>query len=218
MVRSQYDRSSSQVKRRNDVLNSIRIRSIFRRIASNEFDKQLNVHVAMDNTLILDDIRKMRIEMKKYKTKFFSSQFEGKLSQNTMTVETIQRKPNENAKKSWKPLVIIIPLRLGLNDVNVEYIDQLKVKLRRFSSFKKCFVFFVFSSAFNYLKRWVSSVENRITLIISLVMLKMMNYCIWILTLHKCTSTQQWRKTTRLFIVIESIEWNFPLWIRRWRS
>jgi len=82
------------------------IAQVLRRIASNEFDKQLNVHVAMDNTLILDDIRK--------------------LSQNTTTVETIQRKTNENPKKSWKPLVIIIPLRLGLNDVNVEYIDQLK--------------------------------------------------------------------------------------------
>ncbi len=29
----------------------------FRRIASNEFDKQVHVHVAMDNTLILDEIR-----------------------------------------------------------------------------------------------------------------------------------------------------------------
>jgi hypothetical protein len=30
---------------------------LFRRIASNEFDKQVNVHVAMDNTLVLDEIR-----------------------------------------------------------------------------------------------------------------------------------------------------------------
>ena len=30
----------------------------FRRIASNEFDKQVNVHVAMDNTLVLDEIRR----------------------------------------------------------------------------------------------------------------------------------------------------------------
>jgi hypothetical protein len=36
-------------------------------------------------------------------------------------------KSNES-QNNWKPLVIIIPLRLGLNDVNTEYIEQLKVQ------------------------------------------------------------------------------------------
>jgi len=34
--------------------------SVCRRIASNEFDKQVHVHVAMDNTLILNEIRSLR--------------------------------------------------------------------------------------------------------------------------------------------------------------
>jgi hypothetical protein len=36
-------------------------------------------------------------------------------------------KKSNDIQNSWKPLVIIIPLRLGLNDVNAEYVDQLKV-------------------------------------------------------------------------------------------
>ena len=87
-------------------------RLVSRRIASNEFDKRINVHVAMDNTLILDDIRKIEAKPN--------------------DVETNPRRNTDATKKSWKPLVIIIPLRLGLNEVNVEYIDQIKVNRRVF--------------------------------------------------------------------------------------
>jgi len=77
------------------------IAQVLRRIASNEFDKQVHVHVAMDNTLILDEIRKL------------------------CQIPNLITKSNDS-QNIWKPLVIIIPLRLGLNDVNAEYIDQIK--------------------------------------------------------------------------------------------
>lgn len=34
-----------------------------------------------------------------------------------------------DCQTQWKPLVIIIPLRLGLNSVNTEYIEQIKVQM-----------------------------------------------------------------------------------------
>ena len=59
MVWSEHDRSSTSVetmKTRSIVFLCI-ISVRCRRIASNEFDRQVNVHVAMDNTIVLDDIR-----------------------------------------------------------------------------------------------------------------------------------------------------------------
>ncbi|CAF1093207.1 unnamed protein product [Adineta steineri] len=85
------------------------IAQVLRRIASNEFEKQVNVHVAMDNTLVLDEIRKL-------------CQINSKVRKTT--------KKTNDTQNGWKPLVVIIPLRLGLSDVNVEYIDQLKLCLR----------------------------------------------------------------------------------------
>jgi hypothetical protein len=60
----------------------------------------------MDNTLVLDEIRK--------------------LCQTNSKIHQIIKKSNDT-QNNWKPLVIIIPLRLGLHHVNTEYIDQLKV-------------------------------------------------------------------------------------------
>jgi hypothetical protein len=39
-------------------------------------------------------------------------------------------KKSNDTQNAWKPLVIIIPLRLGLSEVNTEYIDQLKVLIQ----------------------------------------------------------------------------------------
>jgi uncharacterized membrane protein YhaH (DUF805 family) len=56
MVWSEYNCSSTSVEEIYFLNNYIFI-YLSRRIASNEFDKQVHVHVAMDNTLILDEIR-----------------------------------------------------------------------------------------------------------------------------------------------------------------
>jgi hypothetical protein len=52
--------------------------------------------------------------------------FQGKLCQINSKVRKTTKKSNDT-QSGWKPLVVIIPLRLGLSDVNTEYIDQLKV-------------------------------------------------------------------------------------------
>ncbi|XP_053959172.1 cysteine protease ATG4B [Anastrepha ludens] len=53
------------------------------------------VHVAMDNTIVTDDIYSLCLE-------------------------------NPNNEDTWKPLLLIIPLRLGLSDINPIYIPALK--------------------------------------------------------------------------------------------
>uniref|UniRef100_U5EYR5 Cysteine protease n=1 Tax=Corethrella appendiculata TaxID=1370023 RepID=U5EYR5_9DIPT len=65
-----------------------------------KFDEwsKLVIHVALDNTIAIDEINQLCIDKK---------------------------------DDSWKPLLLIIPLRLGLNEINPIYIDALK----------KCFEF-----------------------------------------------------------------------------
>ena len=58
---------------------------------------------------------------------YSSSEIAGALCQIPSKVRSGTKKSNETPPNTWRPLVIIIPLRLGLSDVNTEYIDQLKV-------------------------------------------------------------------------------------------
>lgn len=58
MVWSEYNRSSPSVEQKQ--LIRFEFNFIFRRIATNEFDKQVNVHVAMDNTIVLEEIRSLK--------------------------------------------------------------------------------------------------------------------------------------------------------------
>lgn len=76
----------------------------------------------MDNTLILDEIRSFFFSRTFFLITKKCFLFKGKMCQ----IPNLIKKSND-IQNSWKPLVIIIPLRLGLNDVNSEYIEQLKV-------------------------------------------------------------------------------------------
>jgi hypothetical protein len=116
----------------------------------------------MDNTLVLDEIRSFFLS--KNVIKHFS--FQGKLCQINSKVRKTTKKSNET-QSGWKPLVIIIPLRLGLSDVNMEYISQLKVFISTIPDSRLNQI--SFSYAFDYLKHLVVLVENQIMRIISLV-------------------------------------------------
>ncbi len=80
------------------------------------------------------------------------------------------RKTTKNSNEiqnGWKPLIIIIPLRLGLSDVNTEYIDQLKVFF--LLEIESNYSLISFSYVFDCLKHLVVLVANQIMHIISLV-------------------------------------------------
>ncbi|XP_017494808.1 PREDICTED: cysteine protease ATG4A-like [Rhagoletis zephyria] len=81
------------------------------------YDKvnDIHVHVAMDNMVFIDDIKrfcksKIRLESMR-------------LATSTLAVEATEL--NESADY-WRPLVLFIPLRLGLTDINPLYFRSLK--------------------------------------------------------------------------------------------
>lgn len=153
MVWSEYHRSSTSVNERIDHFFSP-IKGRFRRIASNEFDKQVNVHVAMDNTIVLDEIRALIVQISAENPFFLSP---GKLCQINSNVPATTNKKSTDTQNGWKPLVIIIPLRLGLSEVNMEYIDQLKVSFREMEGNP---IRYDFSYAFDCLKPSDASAES----------------------------------------------------------
>lgn len=67
----------------------------------------ITIHVALDNTLIVNDIlRQCKVE-------------------GGTTVEV-----DDEEQSQWKPLLLLIPLRLGLNEINSVYINGLKTSLK----------------------------------------------------------------------------------------
>lgn len=68
---------------------------------------RLVVHVAMDNILIMDDVRQL-----------CSTPF-GPLKSSSPL-------PNDSQKSAWNPLILIVPLRLGLTNLNPVYFHALK--------------------------------------------------------------------------------------------
>ena len=82
----------------------------------------------MDNTLVLDEIRKLvPIDMCSARTSLVDKLYQN----NAKPLQPCLLKTGDSSKK-WKPLVIIIPLRLGLHGVNAEYIEQLQVDRSHF--------------------------------------------------------------------------------------
>ncbi|KAI4488764.1 hypothetical protein M0802_011274 [Mischocyttarus mexicanus] len=71
----------------------------------------ITIHVALDNALIVNDIlRQCRVE-------------------GGTTVEVDGKEPLK-APSQWKPLLLLIPLRLGLNEINPVYLDGLKTSFK----------------------------------------------------------------------------------------
>lgn len=48
---------------------------------------------------------------------------------------------SEQETALWKPLVLLIPLRLGLSDINEAYIETLKVRLHHTYIFSKSILY-----------------------------------------------------------------------------
>ncbi|XP_052784203.1 cysteine protease ATG4B-like isoform X2 [Mya arenaria] len=98
---------------------------------------QLAVHVAMDNSVIQDDIKCLckchhgddlgKCSVRRSRKS--SLQRESEYIQHTDKVSTPASPARGGAEvnpKIWKPLLLIIPLRLGLTDTNVVYVESLK--------------------------------------------------------------------------------------------
>ncbi|KAL4219919.1 Cysteine protease atg4b [Mactra antiquata] len=102
----------------------------------------LVIHVAMDNTVIQDDIKCLckcrhgddlgKCELRKSKKtqsgdcepNFINYSASSSEASNTSDHQHISNTDVDTTK--WKPLLLIIPLRLGLTDTNVVYVESLK--------------------------------------------------------------------------------------------
>lgn len=64
-----------------------------------------------------------------------------------LCILTEQTPKSNMSKKSWKPLVLVIPLRLGISTINPAYVQGVKVSnLKHFVYFYGFFTLFVFFS------------------------------------------------------------------------
>jgi len=107
------------------------IAQVLKRIAVYDRWSDVVIHVALDNLVVLDEIRKA---CKASAPSSSSEEDSGEIPKNVTFSNFVNdgdEKGNETAAQSkWRPLFLVIPLRLGLTEINPIY----------FSSIKKCFM------------------------------------------------------------------------------
>ncbi|KAM9041635.1 cysteine protease ATG4A isoform 5-T5 [Megaptera novaeangliae] len=82
----------------------------------------LAVYVSMDNTVVIEDIKKM------CRTLPLSAETAAESPPESLNASTQSKGPSA-CSPAWKPLLLIVPLRLGINQINPVYVD----------AFKECF-------------------------------------------------------------------------------
>ena len=70
---------------------------VIRKLTAYDLSNDLAVHVALDNTIVIDDAKEAAAN---------------------------------SDKKQWRPLLLVVPLRLGLTDINPIYFADLKVRFQ----------------------------------------------------------------------------------------
>ncbi|KAG8508275.1 Cysteine protease ATG4B, partial [Galemys pyrenaicus] len=80
----------------------------------------LAVHIAMDNTVVMDDIRRL------CRSSLASAGAAAGPSDASRHCNGCPAGPEADRPAPWRPLVLLIPLRLGLTDINEAYVETLK--------------------------------------------------------------------------------------------
>uniref|UniRef100_A0A8C5RBX6 Cysteine protease n=1 Tax=Laticauda laticaudata TaxID=8630 RepID=A0A8C5RBX6_LATLA len=98
------------------------VAQVLKKLATFDIWSSLAVHIAMDNTVVIEEIRRLckpncpcsgASAFPSAESDFLSNGYpDGDESTNSLLL--------------WKPLVLLIPLRLGLTDINEAYIETLK--------------------------------------------------------------------------------------------
>lgn len=89
---------------------------VFRKLAVYDEDTSLVIHVALDNLVVISEISKYK-KLLRDKNLIF----------NLMTLFLLGELCSSNNKLRWKPLLLIVPLRLGLANINPLYIPGIQV-------------------------------------------------------------------------------------------
>lgn len=88
------------------------IAQVLKKLVAYDEWSSITIHVALDNTLIVNDVlRQCRVE-------------------GAVAAEEVKTDEPLSAPSQWKPLLLLIPLRLGLSDINPVYINGLKTSFK----------------------------------------------------------------------------------------
>ncbi|KAK1336821.1 hypothetical protein QTO34_002856 [Cnephaeus nilssonii] len=97
------------------------VAQVLKKLAIFDTWSALAVHIAMDNTVVMEDIRRLcRSSLPCAEATAFPADSEGHCNGLPVGAEVTNRSP------LWRPLVLLIPLRLGLTDINEAYVETLK--------------------------------------------------------------------------------------------
>ncbi|XP_046854404.1 cysteine protease ATG4A-like isoform X2 [Xenia sp. Carnegie-2017] len=89
------------------------IAQVLRKLVQFDEWSKISVHVAMDNTVVINDITQDSISTCKETKSLHNRHFKSSIS-------------STSGDFAWKPLVLFIPLRLGLSTMNLVYENALK--------------------------------------------------------------------------------------------
>ncbi|XP_058297600.1 cysteine protease ATG4A isoform X1 [Hylobates moloch] len=98
------------------------VAQVLKKLALFDEWNSLAVYVSMDNTVVIEDIKKMCRVLP------LSADTAGDRPPDSLTASN-QSKGTSAYCSAWKPLLLIVPLRLGINQINPVYVD----------AFKECF-------------------------------------------------------------------------------
>uniref|UniRef100_A0A8I3X625 Cysteine protease n=1 Tax=Callithrix jacchus TaxID=9483 RepID=A0A8I3X625_CALJA len=98
------------------------VAQVLKKLALFDEWNSLAVYVSMDNTVVIEDIKKMCRVLP------LSADTPGDRPPDSLTASN-QSKGTSAYCPAWKPLLLIVPLRLGINQINPVYVD----------AFKECF-------------------------------------------------------------------------------
>ncbi|PIO38054.1 hypothetical protein AB205_0207690, partial [Aquarana catesbeiana] len=98
------------------------VAQVLKKLALFDEWNSLAVYVSMDNTVVIEDIRKM---CRHHPYNWSTAQGSSHTHQSAWS----RCRDTSEQTSAWRPLLLIVPLRLGINQINPVYID----------AFKECF-------------------------------------------------------------------------------
>lgn len=96
------------------------VAQVLKKLAAFDTWSALAVHIAMDNTVVMEEIRRLCRGLACAGASACAADADGRCNGIPAGAEAPPR------PAPWRPLVLLIPLRLGLSDINAAYVDTLK--------------------------------------------------------------------------------------------
>ncbi|XP_023241305.1 cysteine protease ATG4A-like isoform X2 [Centruroides sculpturatus] len=99
------------------------IAQVLRKLATYDEWSHLVVHVALDNAVITDDLKTLcKVNQESECKKYEANESTSMQISNSCSLDV-----NRSSDPNWKPLLLFIPLRLGLSEINPVYLKALKI-------------------------------------------------------------------------------------------